>query len=65
MKPIVYGHMLYGKPCDVEMPNGKKYCRIVRYSKADGLYVVIANKKYFEYEMEYANSVYENNNMSR
>ena len=52
MKPILLSPMYYGKECVVKLPNGKEYRRVVRYSKADGLYVVIATKKYFEYEME-------------
>lgn len=52
MKPILLSPMYYGKECVVRLPNGKEYRRVVRYSKADGLYVVIATMKYFEYEME-------------
>lgn len=52
MKPILLSPMYYGKECTVRLPNGKEYRRVVRYSKADGLYVVIATVKYFEYEME-------------
>lgn len=51
MKPILLSPMYYGKECTVKLPNGKEYRRVVRYSKADGLYVVIATKKYSEYEM--------------
>ena len=52
MKPILLSPMYYGKECTVRLPNEKEYRRVVRYSKADGLYVVIATVKYFEYEME-------------
>lgn len=52
MKPILLSPMYYGKECVVKLPNGKEYRRVVRYSRADGLYVVIATRKYFEYEME-------------
>lgn len=51
MKPILLSPMAFGKYCTVKMPNGKEYRRVVRYSKADGLYVVIATKKYREREM--------------
>lgn len=52
MKPTLLSPMYYGKECAVKLPNGKEYRRVVRYSKADGLYVVIATRKYFEYEMK-------------
>ena len=52
MKPILLSPMYYGKECVVKLPNGKEYRRVGRYSKEDGLYVVIATKKYFEYEMK-------------
>ena len=52
MKPILLSPMYYGKECVVRLLNGKEYRRVVRYSKADGLYVVIATRKYFEYEMK-------------
>lgn len=58
MKPILLTVMHYGKPCIVKLPNGKTYTRVVRYNKADGLYVVIANRKYFEYEMNYDESLW-------
>ena len=58
MKPILLSPMLYGKYCTVQMSNGKQYRRVVRYSKADGLYIVIANKKYFEYEMELSDEIW-------
>lgn len=32
--------------------NGKKYTRVVRYRKSDGLYVVVDNTEYYEYEFE-------------
>lgn len=51
MKPILLSPMAFGKYCTVKMPNGKEYRRVVRYSKADGLYVVIATQKYREREI--------------
>ena len=53
MRPLMLSPMYYGKYCTIELPNGKRYRRVARYSKADGLYVVIANKKYCEHEMMY------------
>lgn len=58
MKPILLSPMFYGKYCIVQLPNGKQYRRVVRYCRADGLYVVIANRKYFEYEMEIDTSLF-------
>lgn len=58
MKPILLSPMFYGKYCIVQLPNGKQYRRVVRYSRADGLYIIIANVKYFEYEMEIDNSLF-------
>lgn len=51
-RSVLLTPMYYGKECVVRTPNGKEYRRVVRYSRADGLYVVIATRKYFEYEME-------------
>lgn len=51
MKPVLLTPMLYGKYCSVRFPNGKEYRRVVRYSKADGLFVVIAKTKYIERDM--------------
>lgn len=28
------------------------YSRMVRFNKIDGLYIVVANRKYFEYEFD-------------
>lgn len=58
MKPILLSPMFYGKYCTVQLPNGKQYRRVVRYTKVDGLYVVIANKRYFEYEMELSDEIW-------
>lgn len=58
MKPILLSPMYYGKYCVVQLPNGKQYRRVVRYAKADGLYVMIANKRYFEYEMELSDGIW-------
>lgn len=58
MKPVLLSTMFYGKYCIVQLPNGKQYRRVVRYSKSDGLYIVIANKKYFEYEMELSDEIW-------
>lgn len=51
MKPMLLSPMYYGKECVVKLPNGKEYRRVVRYSRSDGLYVVIATQKYREREM--------------
>ena len=32
---------------------GNHYTRKVRYNRMDGLYIVVNNRKYFEYEAEY------------
>lgn len=47
--------MLYGKHCDVMLENGKVYRRIARYSKEYGLYVMIANRRYYLSDMEIKN----------
>lgn len=52
MKPVLLSPMAYGKYCKIRMPSGKEYRRVVRYSKEDGLYVVIATKKYHLSDME-------------
>ena len=51
MKPILLSPMLYGKYAVVKMPSGKEYRRVVRYSKADGLYIVVANVRIRERDM--------------
>jgi len=51
MKLTLLSPMAYGKYCTVMTPNGKEYQRVVRYSKADGLYIVLANQKYREIDM--------------
>ena len=52
MKPILHSPMLYGKYVTVTMPNGRDYRRVVRYSRADGLYVVIANRRVLQLDVE-------------
>ena len=52
MKPILHSPMMYGKYVTVTMLNGREYRRVVRYSRADGLYVVIANRKILERDVE-------------
>lgn len=52
MKPILHSPMLYGKYVTVTMPNGRDYRRVVRYSRTDGLYVVIANRRVFQWDVE-------------
>lgn len=52
MRPILHSPMMYGKYVTVIMPNGREYRRVVRYSRADGLYVVIANRKVLEHDVE-------------
>lgn len=53
VKPVLRSPMLYGKFCEVEL-NRKIYRRVVRYSRADGLYIVIATVKYRYSDMEIA-----------
>ena len=48
LTPLYEGHQ-----CTVEL-DGKAYNRIVRFNCRDGLYIVINNYKYFEYEMDYS-----------
>lgn len=43
--------MVEGTYCIVEI-NCIKYRRVVRWNKSDGLYIVIGNMKFFEYEFE-------------
>ena len=51
MKPQLLTPMQYGKYCEIQLPSGKIYRRVVRYSKADGLYIVIANTRYAERDL--------------
>ena len=53
MRPILLSPMAYGKQCEVMLPNGKIYKRVVRCNKADGFYVVIATRKYHESDMTF------------
>lgn len=46
---IIKGRFLEGESIVIRV-GGKLIQRKVRYSKADGLYFVYQNKKYFEYE---------------
>lgn len=51
---IVDGRFLEGQKVSVLLENDKHiYRRIVRYNHMDGLYIIINNKKYFEYEVKY------------
>ena len=43
--------MIEGQKAIIEV-DGIKYERVVKWNKADGLYVVINNRKYFEYEID-------------
>ena len=52
MKPKIFAPLAYGKYFDIEFPNGRRYCRVCRYSKTDGLFVVVANRRYLESELE-------------
>lgn len=52
MKPVLLTPMWYGKHCTVQLSNGKKYDRVVRWNAIDGMYVVIATIKYREKDME-------------
>lgn len=47
----VYGHWYEGSNVVVKI-DGERYERKVRYNKRDGLYIVIKNTKYFEYEAD-------------
>ena len=42
-----------GKQCTVQIDD-MIYKRVVRYKQSDGLYIVINNRKYFEYELDYS-----------
>lgn len=42
-----------GQQCTVQIGD-KIYKRVVRYNTTDGLYIVINNLKYFEYELDYS-----------
>ena len=50
--PFLLTPMREGEKAIIVM-NGTSYSRKVRYNKRDGLYVVIGNQKYFEYEFGY------------
>lgn len=41
-----------GEQCTVEI-DGKIYKRVVRYRRDVGLYIVINNREYYEYEFNY------------
>lgn len=41
-----------GSQCSVEL-DGKIYKRIVRFRRDVGLYIVINNREYYEYEFNY------------
>lgn len=41
-----------GAQCKVEI-DGKIYKRVVRYRRDVGLYIVINNREYYEYEFNY------------
>lgn len=45
--------MVEGGKVVVEI-NGKTIKRTVRYNRADGLYIMYQNRKYFEYECDYS-----------
>ena len=61
MRPLLLSPMRYGKYCTIRMPNGKEYKRVTRYGKQDGLYVVIATKKYHDYEMDLSDNARKEN----
>ena len=48
----ISGNFLEGKSVTVEI-DGKQITRKVKYNRADGLYIIYQNRKYFEYECEY------------
>lgn len=45
--------MYEGQQCTVQIGD-KIYKRVARFNCRDGLYIVINNYKYFEYEMDYS-----------
>lgn len=49
---FISGKFLENEEVTVEI-NGKIITRKVRYNRADGLYIMYKNMKYFEYECEY------------
>ena len=48
----ISGYFYEGKTVTVEL-DGKQYTRKVKYRSDCGLYIVIKNTMYFEYECEY------------
>ena len=48
----ISGNFLEDKSVTVEI-DGKQITRKVKYNRADGLYIIYQNRKYFEYECEY------------
>ena len=48
----ISGNFLEGKSVTVEIDE-KQITRKVKYNRADGLYIIYQNRKYFEYECEY------------
>lgn len=49
---VIDGYFLENQSVTIEI-DGKQVERKVRYNRADGLYIVYKNRKYFEYEFEY------------
>lgn len=52
MLQFISGNFLEGQKVTVKL-NDKIYTRVVRYRKIEGLYIIIDNRMYFEYEVEY------------
>lgn len=52
MIKYIKGDMVEGGKVTLEI-DGKQVERVVRYNRADGLYIVYKNYKYFEYECDY------------
>ena len=49
---IVKGRFLEGEKVTVKI-EGVEITRKVKYNRADGLYIIYQNRKYFEYECNY------------
>lgn len=48
---LICGKWVEGETVGVRIEN-TTYRRVVRFNRHDGLYIVINNRKYFEYECE-------------
>ena len=57
---LIKGNFYEGEVITVEI-NGQQVTRKVRCNRADGLYIVYRNRKYFEYECDYSEIYKERN----